>query len=144
MDLLEEMGASLPIPGTPVGCGQKAPKAPPKRHTNWSNESSFTFEGWLARIHRCHCKSCEQKSEWLEGVFLVERSKSGARRLTRATDWPAQGAHSVEVIETQSLYCALCIRELGFSLERVAERSYTLILGAGTVQREEELAKPTF
>lgn len=131
MDLLEEMGAELPRSGKAVECGQKAPRAP--RHTTWHNAATFTFTGWVALMRVCHCKTCGATTRWLDGVFTVEVCQNGSRRLTRATDWPAQGMHACEMTRTESDYCGECIRELGFRAEVDAPRVFTLIAGEGSM-----------
>jgi hypothetical protein len=120
-DLLAALGVTLPTKPArgEVGCGAKPPKAAPIRHTTWSNAQNFTFGGYLARVRRIRCETCEGVTDVCEGIFIEEiHLPSGTRRLQqmgRGMQWPAQGEHRCEVHEEGTTVCGHCVRDLGFS-----------------------------
>lgn len=125
-DFLAQLGVEIPWPpakgkkGVVVECGQKAPKAPPKRHTEWSNEGSFEFGGYLAMVVQTTCEECGSMRERLEGVFSCEiKRATGARRLQALSDrgqWPTTGGRC-EVRQEFVRWCPDCVRVLGFDQE---------------------------
>jgi len=125
-DLLADLGVEIPWPSngnrrkaTAVECGQKAPAM--RRHTDWSNEKTFEFTGYIAMITQTTCECCGSMRENLEGIFMCEtKISSGARRLQAIAsngDWPAQGQHTCEVKQLFSRFCPDCVRGLGFTRE---------------------------
>jgi hypothetical protein len=132
-DLLDLLGVVLPAPKTkaPVECGQKPPRAAPVRHTEWNNNTSFQFGGYLARVTQHCCSTCDAVTETLEGVFIEELHTSGTRRLTilaKGAQWPAGVEHRLEVTQASVEVCAQCVRGLGFSREQAAPGKYALVL----------------
>ncbi len=132
-DLLDMLGVVLPgpKPKAEVGCGQRPPRAAPVRHTEWNNNTSFTFGGYLARVVQACCTTCGEVGETLEGVFIEELHASGTRRLTKLTkgaQWPTRGEHRCEVTQVQVDLCPKCVRGLGFGRECAAPGSYALAI----------------
>jgi hypothetical protein len=130
-DLFALLGVTLPERKAkpPVECGDKPPKVKPVRFTEWNNDTSFRDAGYLARVLRTTCKLCEGVTETLEGIFHVEvHTKSNTRRLQAVLDWPT-GEYSLEIVPQESAICAGCVRQLGFSDEREAQKHpYSLIV----------------
>lgn len=96
----------------------------------WSNANSFVSEGYLARCIRQTCASCGSVSEHSEGIFHVERSPSGARRLQallRGVQWTLADNLPMEVTEQSVEWCVACLRTLGFSRE-VQAAGRTLVI----------------
>ena len=110
----------------------EALRAPAPRREDFArnNFATFTDEGYLARVARQVCRGCNGVAESLVGVFHVERSPTGARRLQalgRGAQWPLQDGWPLE-IETQEIaFCPTCLRELGFSRETEQPPNRTLV-----------------
>lgn len=103
---------TLPVP--------RSLQPPPSRKNEWSNAASFRSDGYLARVIRQTCASCHAVSEHSEGIFHVEISPSGARRLQalgRGAQWPLAANSRLEIAEQSIDWCAVCLRELGFTVE---------------------------
>ena len=135
-DWLEELGVKVEAAGA-----KTAPK-PSRlrgRFTDWTDPppNKFILGGYLARLTRVRCKTCEATHEEGVQLFIEELVENNptARRLTplgRGAQWPAQGTHRLEIIETEAIICPACVRDLGFSREKVVEgEGITFIEGKG-------------
>lgn len=120
-DILAQLGVDLEA----LKRGPTAAKPAATRHTEWSNETAFKFEGYIARVAQVTCEHCGSLRETFEGVYSVEsHSRSHSRRLQalgRGQQWPAPGPHKCEVRQEFTRFCPDCIRGLGFSVEVEAE-----------------------
>lgn len=139
-DLATLLGVTIPTgrPAKPVECGQRAPKAKPKRveQPTWNNFHTFTFGGYVARVRQLVCTTCAGRTRLLEGVFIEEIHESGTRRMTalaKGAQWPMglDGEHRCEVWEEEVQFCGQCITQLGFGREVGVDPTYTLMIQTG-------------
>lgn len=135
-DLLAALGVEIPWPETArkvrgIVCGEGAPAKP--RHTEWSNQQSFIFDGYLAIVHQTTCETCGSMRENLEGLFTSEvKVGTGARRLQAIPtngQWPQGGGHRCEVRQFGTKWCPDCVRGLGFDREIEAATGRELKFG---------------
>ena len=130
-DLLVQLGVTLPaarVKSVKVECGQHAPSV---RHTAWTDRTTWTHGGYLARIRRVTCLACEEVQEVFEGVYSEEVKTGGARRLQalgQGAQWPTGTEHRLEISESTSAMCGKCVRDLGFSRETRPEDGITLVV----------------
>ena len=128
-DFLAELGVIVSSPA-------KIEKAT-KRHTAWTDTvSSFVFGGYLAKVKRITCATCECTHDELIGIFTEELATNGgnARRLTqlsRNAQWPTNVSHRFEVSDQTDPYCIHCIKELGFDHEVNRAAGYSMHIGTG-------------
>lgn len=127
-DLLRELGIDLPPP--------KGPKVEGRKPSQWvGGGKTFIFGGYLAKVGRYECMTCERVHDELVGIFSEELMPANGTRvltqLSRGAQWPAAGDHRYEVMEHKVPYCVHCIKELGFSREVSAPRAFALMKGEG-------------
>ena len=131
-DLLDLLGVTLPPPVSKKALGERKGPTPPDRMTAWSDSRTFDFGGYLAKVVRHRCKTCEGQTEVLVGIFIEERhTRTGTRRLTqlsKGSQWPTGEEHRLELTEEAVPVCALCVRLLGFSREIPAPGNYSLVV----------------
>lgn len=132
-DLLSLCGVTLPEGGKArreVVAGTKPPKRPPTPNI-WDTEAMvFEFGGYVARIWRTTCKTCDTPTDTLEGIFTEEvHRKSGSRKLiglAKGSQW--HGEKRREVTERECDICAYCVQNLGFSEETPADERPTVVV----------------
>ena len=130
-DLLSELGISIKVPAKK--------KAELKvRHTRWKDpppsQSQFTFGGYLAKVNRIKCLTCDHIQDELIGIFTEEVDRNGGRRLTqlsRKADWPANEEHRYEVSNEPIPYCCKCLPSLGFSEEVMTPPAISIKIPSG-------------
>lgn len=127
-DFLRELGIDLPTPRV-RGEGTHKP-------SSWvGGGKTFIFGGYVAKVIRNHCTTCEGVSEEFLGVFTEEiYARNGSRVLTqlgRGAQWPAGEEHRCEVTLKYPSYCIHCIRGLGFSKECEPPAVFALMKGLG-------------
>ena len=139
-DWLEGLGVKI----EPAAAKASTARRPLGRFTDWHEPppNKFILGGYLARMTRVRCTTCDALHEEAPQVFVEEivENNPSARRLTllgRGAQWPAQGTHRLEIIETEANICPACVRDLGFSRESVVEGggTITLIEGKGLVKK---------
>ena len=128
-DLLSELRVSIEVPAKK--------KAELKvRHTRWNDPppSQFTFGGYLAKVNRIKCLTCDHIQDELIGIFTEEVDRNGGRRLTqlsRKADWPANEEHRYEVSNEPIPYCCKCLPSLGFSEEVMTPPAISIKIPSG-------------
>lgn len=114
----KEKRESVQLEGQAIGCGQSAPRKPP-RHTEW-RDTPPRFVGYCARVETQACESCGTRTDLLLGIFAEERTALGASRflaLSTGAQWPQGVDHKLQRITRRVPWCAHCVRGLGFTKE---------------------------
>lgn len=108
----------------------KRPAAKRPDANAWSNAQSFVSEGYVARVIRQTCKGCGGHVDFAQGIFHAERKPGdSARRLQklgRGAQWPLSTHCEMEVEIQEVEWCAACLRDLGFTIERPAQRGFVM------------------
>lgn len=106
----------------------EAPAA--KRKNEWNNSASFVSEGYVARVIRQRCKGCSGEVDFAQGIFHAERKPGDSTRrlqkLGRGAQWPLSERCEMEVEVQDVDWCASCLRDLGFTIERPAQRGFVM------------------